>query len=109
MKLLDEHKLSPDIIVIDGFVQLNAKSKPGLGMHLFNALKGKVPVIGVAKNPFRGISEDSELLRGGSSKPIYITSVGIPLDKAKEHVNSMSGKSRIPMLLKKVDMLCRRR
>ena len=107
LKLLEEHRLFPDIIVIDGFVHLDATSTPGLGLYLFNALNKKVPVIGAAKNPFAGIPEACKLLRGQSKKPLFITSAGIPLEQAKDGIRRMSGKDRIPVLLKKADQLSR--
>ena len=45
---------TPDCIVVDGYVWLDAEMKPGLGAHLYNAMGRDVPVIGVAKNPFGG-------------------------------------------------------
>lgn len=109
LKLLDEHKLDPDIIVIDGFVQLGSPEKPGLGMHLFKALKSRVAVIGVAKNPFAGVLDECKILRGKSLKPLYVTSVGIFPDLARRYIRSMSGENRIPTLIKKADRLCRGR
>ena len=107
LKLLEEHELQPECIVVDGFVYLNGCSKPGLGRHLYDALDGKVPVIGVAKNPFKGIGPEYEVYRGTSKKPLYVTAVGIDTDKAKELIRTMHGKDRRPTLLKRVDQLCR--
>ena len=107
LKLIEEHQISPDIIVIDGFVYLDKKMKPGLGMHLYNALNEKVPIIGVAKKPFKGISKECELYRGQSQKPLYITSVGVKQEEAKNNIMSMYGKHRLPILLKKADQVCR--
>jgi deoxyribonuclease V len=107
LKLIEEHKIEPDIIVIDGFVYLDGKTNPGLGMYLYNALNGKIPVVGVAKNPFKGIAQDCELYRGKSRKPLYVTSVGIQLDEAKKNIKSMYGNHRVPDLLKKADQACR--
>lgn len=109
LHLLKEHHLSPDTIVIDGFVYLGDESRPALGMHLYNALEGKVPVIGVAKSPFKGTTPDTELLRGNSSKPLYITAAGMDIATAKACILSMHGKHRIPALLKQADRECRRK
>ena len=107
LHLLDEHKLSPDIIVIDGYVSLGREQKPGLGRHLYNALQGRIPVIGVAKNPFRDTTTESEACRGSSRRPLYVTSAGIGLEEAKQSILSMHGKYRLPTLLKEADRLCR--
>ena len=108
LKLIQEHKLTPEIIIIDGFVWLDGESKPGLGAHLYNALGCKVPIIGVAKKSFVGISSKFELFRGKSEKPLYITSSGIELEEAMSNIKTMSGENRVPKLLKKVDRLCRK-
>ncbi|MCK4823333.1 endonuclease V [bacterium] len=107
LKLIQEHNLSPDSIVIDGFVYLDGVSKPGLGKYLYDALEGKVEIIGVAKKPFKGIAPECEVYRGNSKKPLYVTSEGIDTEQAIKFIKSMHGKFRIPTLLKKVDKLCR--
>lgn len=107
LSLIDEHNLSPDLIVIDGFVWLDGSEKPGLGAHLFEALDKKVPVIGVAKRGFEGISSKYELLRGQSIKPLYVTCVGIDQSDSISAIAKMAGENRHPILLKKVDRFCR--
>ena len=47
MQLLREHQLEPELILIDGFVHLDADETPGLGQHLFHALDGVTPIVGV--------------------------------------------------------------
>ncbi|MFO7760295.1 MAG: endonuclease V [Thermodesulfobacteriota bacterium] len=108
LKLLEDRDIRPDIIVVDGFVQLDGKSRYGLGMYLHDALNARVPVIGVAKSPFKDIGKEYEIYRGKSRTPLYVTSIGIKLEVAKNNIISMSGKYRIPDLLKKVDQLCRK-
>jgi deoxyribonuclease V len=49
MQLLREHKLAPELVLIEGLVHLDADETPGLGQHLFQALGGATPVIGVSK------------------------------------------------------------
>jgi len=93
-----------DEVVIDGYVMLG--DKPGLGMHLFNHLKGRAPVIGVAKSGFKG-AYAAEVFRGRSERPLYITAVGINLQRASEKISMMHGDFRIPILLKHVDLLAR--
>lgn len=46
-------KLGPDLdlLVIDGYVTLDPDGRPGLGTHVSAAIG--IPVIGVAKTPFR--------------------------------------------------------
>ncbi|MFZ5637675.1 MAG: endonuclease V [Pseudomonadota bacterium] len=105
--LLQEYGLSPDCIVIDGHAFLDDEGRAGLGKHLFDALQGRIPVIGVAKSAFAGTSADAAVLRGNSARPLYVTAVGLPQEEAKAHVRAMHGAHRIPTLLKRVDRQCR--
>ncbi|MEN6622546.1 MAG: endonuclease V [Smithella sp.] len=108
LKLIEDHSLYPEFIIIDGYVFIDGFSKPGLGFYLYNSLYCKTPVIGVAKSYFKGIPPYCELLRGNSKRPLFITSIGINLELAKEYISKMHGKNRIPSLLKSVDQLSRK-
>jgi deoxyribonuclease V len=95
-----------EAIVIDGFVTLDDSGKPGLGGHLYKALNETIPVIGVAKNDFKSLIHGKRLVyRGTSAKPLYITTLGMEMDLAAEHIKSMHGDFRIPTLLKQLDVL----
>ena len=107
LKLLKDHSLNPEYIIIDGYVYLDGHSSPGLGKYLFDALEGNIPVIGVAKSHYKNIPQDYGLLRGKSKKPLFITAVGTSLSQAKRFLLKMHGENRIPTLLKHVDTLCR--
>ncbi len=107
LQLLREHGLQPSCIVVDGYVYLDGHQRPGLGRHLFDALGGRVPVVGVAKTAFAGIGEACEVLRGDSKRPLYVTCAGLSLEEAKAGVARMHGSHRIPTLLRAVDRLCR--
>ena len=95
----------PDTIVIDGYVWLEA-GRPGLGAHLHEALHQRVPVIGVAKRPFRDAAA-IEVTRGTSKTPLYVTAVGIDGADAARNIVAMHGSHRLPTLLKRVDRLSR--
>lgn len=97
---------APGLVIVDGHVWLGPE-RPGLGAHLHRALGGAVPVVGVAKNPFRG-APAREVLRGGSRRPLYVTAVGVDADEAAAQVAAMHGPHRVPTLLRLVDQLCRR-
>ena len=107
LRLLEEHRLKPEVVVVDGFVFLDGRKEPGLGKYLHDALAGRVAVVGVAKKSFRNISEDFAIYRGNSQKPLYVTSVGMAHREAKRAVREMHGQYRIPTLLKKADQVCR--
>lgn len=96
-----------ETIVIDGYVALGAEGAPGLGWHLWEALGGTTPVIGVAKTEFRGTPEAARLYRGGSTRPLFVTAIGLAPDDAKRHIAAMHGAHRLPDLLKAADRLCR--
>jgi deoxyribonuclease V len=95
-----------DVLIVDGFVDLG--KKPGIGRHLYDALGGVVPVIGVAKNPF-GSASAHEVFRGKSRRPLYVTAAGMPSREAAAVVRKMHGPFRIPALLSRVDSLARGR
>jgi deoxyribonuclease V len=97
-----------EVVVVDGYVWLRDESTPGLGAHLYQALGGKVPVIGVAKTAFRTAEALAQpVLHGSSCKPLFVTAAGIDAKLAAAHIQSMHGTFRIPTLLKRVDRLCR--
>lgn len=106
IKLLSEHELLPKYIVVDGYVYLDGKQKPGLGKKLFDSVGGLNEVIGVAKKSYSGIGENFEIYRGKSEKPLYITTTG-DIESAKRRIAKMFGKHRIPVLLKRADQICR--
>lgn len=97
----------PEMVVIDGYVWLDAHERPGLGAHLFEALDGRIPVIGVAKTAFRGSEHACSVRRGASERPLYVTSRGISAADAAKAIEAMHGEHRLPTLLKRVDRLCR--
>ncbi len=95
-----------ELIIVDSFVYLDDEGKFGLGGYLYKALDEKVPIIGVAKTNFATIDNlKKSLLRGDSQKPLYITSIGIDLEKATELIQNMEGKFRNPTILKHLDTL----
>ena len=93
--------------VIDAYCHLSESGAPGLGAYLHETLPGNSVVIGVAKNRFRDTNHAIELLRGGSDRPLFVSSIGINYSTAVEHIRSMAGPHRLPTLLKAVDRLCR--
>lgn len=93
--------------MIDGYVYLGASNKPGLGWHVWDMINGRFPVIGVAKSAFQDTPKNTELLRGKSKRPLFITAEGIDTETARLYIKNMHGEYRIPTLLKRVDALCR--
>lgn len=94
-----------EILVIDGYADLDPAGRPGLGAHA-HAEFG-FPVIGVAKTPFITATHAIPVLRGRASRPLYVTAAGIPAVEAAGMVRVMSGEFRLPDALRRVDALSR--
>ncbi|MGL4584563.1 MAG: endonuclease V [Flavobacterium sp.] len=105
LSLLEKIDLSTlDCIIVDGYVYLDSDKKKGLGGHLYDSLEGKLPIMGIAKSYFfRDSALVSEVLRGESIKPLYVSAIGIDLDVATDFVLRMDGKYRMPTLLQIMD------
>lgn len=111
----------PRLLLVDGFVWLEdapaapasdegALPTPGLGAHLHRALADRghaVPVIGVAKRPYRLANRAVPVVRGQSAAPLWVTAVGVSVEEAAAAVAAMHGEHRLPTLLKRVDRLAR--
>jgi deoxyribonuclease V len=108
LKVLQRINHPLETVIVDGYVRLGCGEVPGLGEHLYDALQDEVPVVGVAKSLFRGAWPMVPILRGRSRRPLYISAAGMDLGIAAERIRSMHGPHRIPTLLKRVDVLCRR-
>jgi deoxyribonuclease V len=93
------------LIVVDGYVDLDPGGRPGLGAHV-HAEFG-VPVIGVAKTAFGTATHAARVLRGLSSRPLYVTAAGMTIADAAVLVTEMAGRFRVPDALKTVDHLAR--
>jgi len=106
LALIEQFEENPHEMMVDGYVTLG--DRPGLGLHLFESFQGKIPVIGVAKSPFRS-SAAITVLRGRSRKPLYVTSAGVDTVTASKRIIAMHGPHRVPSLLKHVDLLARKK
>ncbi|MEM6473799.1 MAG: endonuclease V [Planctomycetota bacterium] len=104
---LDKLKQPPTCIVVDGYVWLDAEHRPGLGAHLYETLDREIPIIGVAKNPFKDTDHSTELRRGTSDRPLYVTAAGVPIAQAVVNIAAMHGPHRMPTILRRVDQLSR--
>ena len=97
----------PDLLIVDGYVDLDPDGRPGLGAHLHADLA--IPIIGVAKTAFRSATHAVEVRRGTAIRPLYITSIGLPVETAATLVTTMAGSHRMPSALHLVDALARGR
>ena len=92
------------MIIIDGYVWLDAHRRPGLGAFLHETLAKRVPVVGVAKTVFgNALSWCTLVVRGVSRRPLFVTAAGLNAEEAAKGVQAMHGAHRIPTLLKLVD------
>lgn len=97
-----------EAIIIDGYVYLDATNRQGLGGHLYRALDQKVPVVGIAKSYFRDTNAEV-VLRGKSTKPLYVTAYGMIPEDAAAQVRRMAGPYRMPDILAAVDQETKRK
>jgi len=100
LQLLKDHALQPALIVIDGHVHLDAQETPGPGRHLFEALGGTVPVIGVSRAASSTLPAQFEVHREEDARPVFVTCAGIDLGAAKARVRNLHGRKRVPTLVK---------
>ncbi len=99
----------PDSILIDGNVWISndiENPKPGLGARLYEALQRRSVIIGIAKTRF-ATGVGIEVFRGQSKNPLYVTAVGLNVNRAAQHVQEMHGKYRIPTIVRLADQLAR--
>lgn len=95
-----------ELLVIDGYATLDPEGRPGLGAHAAHTFG--IPVIGVAKTPFRTATHAAEVIRGTATRPLYVTTAGgLAVDAAAEIVADMAGHYRLPTALARVDRLAR--
>ena len=104
LREIDEHL---ECIVVDGYVFLGSERRPGLGKYLFDELKQEIPVIGVAKTPYRDTPDIMAIFRGKSARALYVSAVGMPEEVARQCIRTMHGNHRIPTLLQRVNRLCK--
>jgi deoxyribonuclease V len=107
MQLLREHNLEPELILLDGFVHLDADETPGLGQHLYQALGGKVPIVGASKKRLPGLPAQFEVMREDEAPPLLVTCAGIDIGAAKARLRAMHGSKRVPTLMKLVARLAK--
>lgn len=94
-----------DVLIVDGYVDLDPDGRPGLGAHV-HARVG-IPVIGVAKTAFQAATHAVAVHRGTATRPLYVTSAGVPVKEAADLVAGMAGRHRTPDALRRVDRLAR--
>jgi deoxyribonuclease V len=107
LAVLDQVGVHLDGVVIDGYVWLADGTVPGLGAHLYEALRANSAVIGVAKTAYRDDRCSLPVLRGGSRRPLFVTAAGLAPEAAAEALRAMHGDGRIPTLLRRADRACR--
>lgn len=96
-----------DLLIIDGYVTLDPGGRPGLGAYAHSEFA--VPVIGVAKTRFALAVHAIRVFRGNATRPLYVTSAGVPPADAADMVRAMAGKFRLPDALRRADALARGR
>lgn len=96
-----------EMLIIDGYVDLDPEGRRGLGAYAHEAFG--MPVVGVAKTRFATATHAVPVLRGDSKRPLFVTAAGVPVADAADMVGSMAGRFRLPDALRRVDALARGR
>lgn len=99
-KLLADHRLAPELVLMDQPVYLDAQDTPGPGARVHAALGGAVPVIGIAKSAWKEPSAQHEVHREDETPPLMVTCAGVDLGAAKSRLRAMHGRKRVPTLVK---------
>lgn len=107
LAVLERLRTTVEVIVVDGYVVLDEHGAPGLGAHLHARLGGSHGVVGVAKTAYRGSGFAAAVQRGTSSRPLFVTAMGLDVERAAGLVAGMHGAHRIPTLLGLADHLAR--
>ena len=95
-----------DLLIVDGYVDLDPTGRPGLGAHAHDAGLAEA-VVGVAETPFRAATHAAPVLRGAASKPLWATAIGMNVADAATLVAWMAGAFRVPDAIREVDRLAR--
>ena len=105
LKVIETVDLSTiEAIIVDGHVYVDNACKLGLGGYLYEALSKQIPIIGVAKRSFHNTEQVSkEVFKGQSKNPLYVSAIGMDLQKAITIVSQLHGGHRMPTLLKLLD------
>jgi deoxyribonuclease V len=93
------------LLVVDGYADLDPRGRPGLGARA-HAEFG-IPVIEVAKSPFRTATHAVPVVRGSSVRPLFVTEAGMPAADAAELVRRMADRYRLPGALRRAGTLAR--
>ena len=82
------------LLVADGYADLDPGGRPGPGARA-HAEFG-IPVIGVAKSPFRTATHAVPVLRGSSARPLFVTAAGMTAADAANLVRDIAGSTGCP-------------
>lgn len=107
LRLIAELPALPQIVVVDAYAWLGGPEQPGMGARLREALGGRAAVVGVAKTKFRGAGPARVVTRGRSASALYVSAAGMDLEEAAEGVRRMAGRGRLPLMIRKADVLAR--
>ena len=91
------------LLILDGYADLDPGGQPGLGAHAHAEFA--VPVIGVAKSRFRTATHAVPDVRGSSVRPLFVTAAGMPAVGAANLVRRMTGRYRLPGVLRRAGTL----
>lgn len=107
MKIIEKVNIdNVEVIIVDGHIYVDNDGNYGLGGKLYEELGNQFPIIGVAKTPFHTNKQTvTEIKRGKSDNPLYVSAIGMELSTASQKILDMSGDFRIPSILKILDQI----
>jgi deoxyribonuclease V len=91
--------------VADGYGDLDPGGRPGLGGRAHAEFS--IPVIGVARSPFRMATHAVPVLHGSSARPLFVTAAGMTAADAADLVRDMADRYWLPDALRRADTLAR--
>ena len=96
-----------DLIIVDGFAKFDDGIHQSLGEYVNKMYD--ITVIGVAKKwcDFCKV-ENTEIYRGISNNPLFVTTVGGNNEQSKTIIKEMFGDNRIPYAIKLADSFARK-
>jgi deoxyribonuclease V len=93
------------LLVADGYADLDPGGRPGLGGRAHAEFS--IPVIRVARSPFRMATHAVPVLHGSSARPLFVTAAGMTAADAADLVRDMADRYWLPDALRRADTLAR--
>ena len=98
-KMLRRIRPTPKIVLLNAPVDL-PDGNPGPGRFFFDEFRGIIPVIGVNRFALKDLKNQFPVIRGGASRPAYVSVAGIEEGDAAAVLKAMHGNEVLPYMMK---------